>query len=182
VAEISIADLILIIISAFGGAWANSWYRDQEAKKAEDRELRGLLILIDWEILNNNKRLHDEEGDEISLFAVLAIDRLRTESWDRSAARLTQLLPPLHVHALSAYYGHIADIQAAIESPVTPRDESVEAMLAEQGSQAVELGNAARCLINHEYIKETDRVLPVPEPPGHTAIDEGAATDREQTR
>jgi hypothetical protein len=182
VAEISIADLILIIISAFGGAWANSWYRSWEAKKAEDRELRGLLILIDWEILNNNKRLHDDEGDEISLFGVLAIDGLRTESWDRSAARLTQLLSPLHVYALSAYYSHIAEIQPAIESPVTPREEWVEAMLAEQGSQALELGNAARWLINHEYIKETDRVLPVPEPPGHTAIDEGAATDREQTR
>jgi hypothetical protein len=182
VAEISIADLVLIIISAFGGAWANSWYRDQEAKKAEDRELRGLLILIDWEILDNNKRLHDDEGDEISLLGVLAIDRLRTENWDRSAARLTQLLPPLHVHALAAYYSIIAEIQATVESPVTPRDESVEAMLADQGSRAVELGNAARWLINHEYVKEIDRVLPVPEPHGHSAIDEGAATDREQTR
>lgn len=177
-AEISIADLILIIISAFGGAWANSWQRDQEAKKAEDRELRGLLVLIDWEILNNNKRLHDDEGDEISLFAVLAIDGLRTESWDRSAARLTQLLPPLHVHALSAYYSQITEIQAAIESPVTPREEWVDAMLAEQGRQAVELGNAARGLIHHEYIKEVDRVLPVPEPPDHSAIEEGAVTNR----
>jgi hypothetical protein len=178
VAEISIGDLILIIISAFGGAWANGWYRSWEAQKAEDRELRGLLILIDWEILDNNKRLHDDEGDEISLFGVLAIDRLRTESWDRSAARLTQLLPPLHVHTLSAYYSIVAEVQSTVESPVTPRDESVEAMLAEQGSQAVDLGNAARWLINDEYVKETDRVLPVPEPPGHSAIDEGAATDR----
>jgi hypothetical protein len=178
VAEISIGDLILIVISAFGGAWANSLYRDQEAKKAEDRELRGLLILIDWEILDNNKRLHDDEGDEISLFAVLAIDRLRTESWDRSAARLTQLLPPLHVHALAAYYNQMAEIQSIAESPATPRDESVEAMLAEQGSRAVELGNAARGLIHHEYVKEADRVLPVPQSPGQLEGDEGSATDR----
>ena len=178
VAEISIGDLILIIFSAFGGAWANSWYRDWEAKKAEDRERRGLLLLLDWEILDNDKRLHDDEGDQISLIAVLAIDRLRTESWDRSAARLTQLLPPFHVHTLAAYYSLIAEIQSTAESPTTPRDDYVEAMLAERARQAVELGNAARWLISHEHVKETDRVLPVPQPPGHSEGDEEAATDR----
>jgi hypothetical protein len=34
-AEISIGDVILIFMSAFGGAWAKSRFRGREAKKAE---------------------------------------------------------------------------------------------------------------------------------------------------
>jgi hypothetical protein len=155
--------LIGAVVGGVVGAWANSWYRGRETKKAEDRERLALLRLIDLEIFDNNKLLDDE--DAVSLFDVLAMGRLRTESWDGSAARLTQLLPPLTVHALAAYYSLIVDIQAATESPATPRDDSVAKILAERGSRAVEMGNATRWLINHEYFEDADPVLPVPEPP-----------------
>jgi hypothetical protein len=82
------------------------------------------------------------------------------------------------VYTLAVYYSLIADIQAATESPATPRNDDIAALLNEQASRAIELGNAARWSINHEYIKEADRLLPVPEPPGQSGNEEGAATDR----
>ena len=170
--------LVGAIVGAVGGALANGLYRSWEAQQAEGRELRGLLLLISFEIFDNNMLLHDDEDDELSLLGVLSIGRLRTDNWDRSAARLTQLLPPLDVQTLAVYYSHIAEMQATVDSPSTPRDESVEALLAADGGKAIELGNAGRWVIKHKHIEETDRVLPAPEPPGHSANDEGSATDR----
>ncbi len=55
--------IFLPILSAFVGAiigaWANSWYRNREAKKAEDREREGLLRIIDAEVYENNRLLKD---------------------------------------------------------------------------------------------------------------------------
>ena len=52
-AELSIGDVILVIISVFGGAWANRLYRNREIKKAEDEERRSLLSLIETEVSFN---------------------------------------------------------------------------------------------------------------------------------
>ena len=49
--------IFLPILSAIIGAWANSWYRNREAKKAEDREREGLLRIIDAEVYENNRLL-----------------------------------------------------------------------------------------------------------------------------
>ncbi len=56
-AEVSIGDVLLIFISAFGGAWANSRFRGREAKKAEKEERKSLVFLIDTEVGFNVMRL-----------------------------------------------------------------------------------------------------------------------------
>lgn len=45
--------LVAAFVGAIIGAWANSWYRNREAKKAEDRERDGLLLLIHAELHHN---------------------------------------------------------------------------------------------------------------------------------
>ncbi len=45
--------VLLPLVGAIGGAWANSWYRNREAKKAQEQETKALLILIDQEMRVN---------------------------------------------------------------------------------------------------------------------------------
>lgn len=103
-AEISIADVILIIISAFSGAWANGWYRDQEVKKALERELEGLLYLIDAELYDNELKLQALiRGPNLIKYPSLVAPT--TEDWNQAKHRLTQLkLPARDIASLVAYY------------------------------------------------------------------------------
>jgi hypothetical protein len=167
--------LVAAFVGAIIGAWANSWYRDREAKKAEDRERMGLLLLIDLEVHDNNQRLHDCIKDEARLFDLLSINKPRTDIWDGSAARLTQLLTPLEVRALALYYRQIAEILEAIESSATPRHESIAAILSKAGSRAIELGDETRELIHLRYFKESQPPLR-PAPPSIRARDLRKAT------
>ena len=90
---------IAALIGAFLGAYANSWYRDREAKKAEDRELRGMMTLVFAEYGDNDGLLKLLMG-EPSLMQVRSFTNLQTAVWDDSKVRLAQLLPSDHVTAL----------------------------------------------------------------------------------
>jgi hypothetical protein len=102
VAGISVADVILIIISAFSGAWANGWYRDQEVKKALERELEGLLYLIDAELYDNELKLQALiRGPNLIEYPSLIAPT--TEDWNQAKHRLTQLkLPARDIASLVA--------------------------------------------------------------------------------
>jgi hypothetical protein len=108
VAEISISDVILILISAFGGAWANSWYRNRETKKARKQELEGLLILLSTEVRINNialERFLKETSAQPDSDKRLYADHLHSAVWDESNARLAQLLPrTAEVATVALYY------------------------------------------------------------------------------
>jgi hypothetical protein len=89
-AEISIGDVILIFISAFGGAWANSRFRGREAKKAEKEERNNLVFLIDTEVGFNAMRLGGvSKGLPFERYSPSAYRYV----WDASQARLAHLLP-----------------------------------------------------------------------------------------
>jgi hypothetical protein len=156
--------LVGAIVGGFVGAVATGLVRSIQDRNARNQERKGLLLLIDIEIFDNNKHLNGciEEG---GWFDVLSINRLRTGIWDDSKTRLTQLLSPIAVHALAVYYMKIAEIPESVESVATPRNESTVAVLAEGAEGAIELGDAARRLIHREYIKEPDYALPIPEQP-----------------
>jgi hypothetical protein len=79
--------LVGAVVGGIVGAWANSWYRDREAKKAQDRELRGLLALITSEVDFNRAVLKAIVGmiseDHTEEAAIRTISALRTETGDR---------------------------------------------------------------------------------------------------
>ena len=156
--------LVAAFVGAIIGAWANSWYRNREAKKAEVREREGLLLLIDLEVHYNNEHLDNCIRDEAKLFDLLSIIKLRTDFWDGSAARLTQLLAPLEVGALTVYYKEIARIRDVIEWSGTPRHESIAAALSNYGKGAIEMGDAIRDLIHTNYFKgkPPQQLIPIP--------------------
>lgn len=99
-AELSIGDVILVIISVFGGAWANRLYRNREIKKAEDEERRSLLSLIETEVSFNAMYLEAvSKGPPSDV-----IPYLRTDVWDTSQARLVHLLLIGDKNKLAPYY------------------------------------------------------------------------------
>lgn len=100
---ISVGDVILIVVSAFGGALANGRRRDKEAEKADTRERRGLLLLIDSEVRYNTTLLMTAMDNT----AARHVKNLRTDTWDNVMDRMAQLLPPEDTHELSQYYGHV---------------------------------------------------------------------------
>ena len=53
--------LVGAIVGGIVGAWANSWYRNREDKKAQQQKCKGLLLLICHEVLWNNIALHDAD-------------------------------------------------------------------------------------------------------------------------
>ncbi len=97
--------LVAAFVGAIIGACANSWYRNREAKKAEDRERKGLLLLIGGELLSNYHTFCTVTKRDV------IASHLRTEVWDESRARFAQLLPSNHLEALVGYYGLIVTIR-----------------------------------------------------------------------
>jgi hypothetical protein len=101
--------LVAAFVGAIIGAYANSWYRDREAKKAEDRERKGLLSLISAEVDINNrlldgKQLEDLEEDQSVKWSFNIASSLETSAWDQSQTRLAQLLYRGDLHHIVHYY------------------------------------------------------------------------------
>ena len=137
------------IVGAVGGAWANNWYRDREAKKAEDREREGLLRLIDSEILFNGPFFRQFRDDPSFLTPHVA-DTLRTESWNNTNARLGQLLPADHMRILSGYYFHIYMTKTVV------KDERVDnSVVVNQLNTILRDGGSAR-KYGQRYLKDPD--------------------------
>jgi hypothetical protein len=100
---INVGDVVLIVVSALGGAWANGRRRDREMEKAENRELKGLLLLINSEVRYNTTLLMTAMDNT----AARHVKNLRTDTWDNAMDRMAQLLPPEDTSELSQYYGHV---------------------------------------------------------------------------
>ncbi len=169
--------LVGAVLGAIVGALANGWYRDREAKKAEDREREGLLRLIDLEVQYNKLQLHIGIKGEARLFDLLSINKPSTDIWDRSAVRLTQLLTPIEASALAVYYKEIAKILNAIEASATPRHEAIVSTLSKAGSVAVEQGDKVIELLRIRYF-EGKQPPQIPMPPSISARDLRKATDQ----
>jgi hypothetical protein len=152
------------IVGAVGGAWANSWYRDREAKKAEDQERKGLLSLINAEVVEH----------WITFFvkpppAAIAA-QLSTDNWDRSKTRLAQLLPANDIFVLVSYYSQINLIRNQCRSLADAEDtEGVEDFISKAEAQT------------NEVLKVTSNYVDDPMSFGHMVQDdrqtEGAADD-----
>jgi hypothetical protein len=100
--------LVSAFVGAIIGAWANSWYRNREAKKARDEEREGLLILLGEEVHTNNRSLetflnvfHAEPWNDTRANVAAT---LRSEVWDESKVRLAQLVPGRFISMLATYY------------------------------------------------------------------------------
>ena len=100
--------LVGAILGGIVGAWAHSWYRDREAKKAEDRERMGLMSLIHAEVDVNDSFLDLAEDPKVPPGYGWPDDALasslETSVWDQSQTRLAQLLPTGEVMAILNYY------------------------------------------------------------------------------
>jgi hypothetical protein len=98
---IVILPLVGAVVGGIVGAWANSWYRDKEARKLREQEREGLLRLIHAEIRSNDDVL--ESGKTYRDIA----SNLRTDVWDESKIKLAQLLPSDHIDLLNRYYNAV---------------------------------------------------------------------------
>ena len=104
--------LVDAVAGGIVGAWANSWYRDEEAKKARDEECERLLILLSDEVATNNlafdlflkERVVQPEFDNRTNVAA----NLHSAVWDESKARLAQrLIPGIYLATVASYYRRI---------------------------------------------------------------------------
>ena len=116
--------VFLPVVSAFVGAiigaWANSWYRNREAKKARDEEREGLLILLSIEVATNSQTLqgfserlaaHPDIDERASAAANFVAANLSSAVWDESRAKLAPLLPRMFVATVSLHYRDIEDVR-----------------------------------------------------------------------
>jgi hypothetical protein len=88
------------VIGGFVGAYANSRSRDREVKKADDRECKGLLYLVDGELYFNETRL-TRLKDDPRFIIWTSLGNLRSDNWDSGKARLAQLVAPDHMKILN---------------------------------------------------------------------------------
>jgi hypothetical protein len=128
-------------IAAIIGAWANSRLRDREAKKAEDRERKGLMSLIFAEYGNNYPTLR-LLANEPSLLDDRTLTNLQTAVWDDTKVRLALLLPRDAVIALVLYYGQIQSTLDNIkDEEMIPEIKRI--MVSASAEQAIKYGKAA---------------------------------------
>lgn len=110
------------VLGGIVGAWANSLYRQWEAKKAEDRERESLLRIIDAEIYENMAVLKDmrREPDISEKYPSRAA--LSTDAWDQSWASLSRLLSKDqdHIFAMVRHYASVRRISAVLSDPDAP--------------------------------------------------------------
>jgi hypothetical protein len=75
--------LIGAVVGGVVGAWANSWYRGREARKADDRERESLLRIIDAEVYENMRLLKDMRTDPGISEKYPSRAALSTDVWDQ---------------------------------------------------------------------------------------------------
>ncbi len=114
--------ILSTFVGAIIGAWANSWYRNREAKKAEDREREGLLRIIDAEVYENNRLLKDMIAEPHIADKYPSRTALNTAVWDDSRTKLSQLLATdqEHIVHLTRHYAVVGRIRAPLGDPDAP--------------------------------------------------------------
>lgn len=113
------------VVGAIGSAWANSRYRDREAKKAEDRDRYGLLLLIHAE-LHHNEFILIELIDNPGKPQLDTYWNFQTDTWTSSRVRLAQLLSIDHITALANYYSWLESFADILNDDRMPFDEKFD--------------------------------------------------------
>jgi len=151
--------LIGAVVGGVIGAWANSWWREREANKARERELKGIAYLLSAEHAYNASRMgvFSKDADFLTLSS---FTDLQMGAWESSRARVAQLLPTLKVAeheqevgfltALTWYYTEIQSIQAIIEDDELTNDQKKELMSGHV--EAAEKYGKAAMLFAGEYL------------------------------
>jgi hypothetical protein len=129
-------------IAAVVVAWANSWYRDREAKKAEDRECYGLLLLIHGE-LHHNYFLLTVFAEAAHISESTSFANLQTQVWVSCRTRLAQLLSRDHMTVLVRYYKEISELEALIIPDTTWPAEERHHSISENARSALKHGESA---------------------------------------
>jgi hypothetical protein len=110
------------VVGGFVGAWANSRYRDRETRKAEDREVTGLLRLIDIEIIDNQALLQTMTKEPAAIHP-LTVAAIRTDAWASARATLVQHLTADDIDLLAEYYSRIHALKTVVTAyPEVQRD------------------------------------------------------------
>jgi hypothetical protein len=125
--------LVTAFVGAIIGAWANSWYRGREAKKAEEEERKGLLLLVHAEIQYNNYLL-DEFLERWPATTYDSSATLQTATWDDAKVKLVPLLTEEHTTALILYYWQIQSILDVVKDESLTEDRKGTAVWAYGGS------------------------------------------------
>jgi hypothetical protein len=138
------------VVGAVGGAWANSRYRDREAKQAEKRERDSLLFLLDAEIRSNSIYLTTVDlGPPAAV-----IKNLRINVWESTQVRLAHLLTPRNMKDLVLYYELLKVNQASRIAVVKYPDDLSESD-RESIEELIQRGGALLRMIQ-DYIKDPD--------------------------
>jgi hypothetical protein len=101
------------LVGAMAGALAAPRLRERADARLRDRESRGLLRLVDSEMVHNEfSRLnlaadirYWEEGNTTAF---------RTDAWEASRVRLAQLLPVKDFNAVAEYYSSLLTLLDAL--------------------------------------------------------------------
>lgn len=143
-----IAPLAAAVLGGFVGAWANSWYRDRESKRAQDEERKGLLILLSAELKDNLRLLDLIWVGPLSV----PIAQLRTEVWGDIQLRFAQLFPSDYVEEVAQLYSVVA-IQAI--SPIARKRSHEEMTETERRAVAMIMDNSVSIMRRAEtYVND----------------------------
>ena len=143
--------LLSAFVGAIIGAYANSWYRDREAKKARDRERSGLLWLLDSEIVWNRVTLNADKATYNDITT-----RLKQDVWQETRSELAKLLPPTLFRDIVRYYAHLNfHIHTYEGMDPTELEDVLEESSRATGSEITRLGDAIRTR-SRVYIVDSD--------------------------
>ncbi len=121
--DFGIGDVIAAFIGAIFGATATGWVSSWRERRHNKSELRGLLRLISSE-MHYNDTLMEGFHDTPEGYAEAMLE-LRTDTWDKVAERLAQLLSSdRDLSLLVFYYGYIRLMQ--IDPSQTTREHIAE--------------------------------------------------------
>jgi hypothetical protein len=128
--------LVGAVVGAIVGAGANSWYRNREEKKAQRRELRGLMTLVAAEHAHHYPTLR-LLASEPSLVDARSVTNLQTAVWDDTKVKLALLLSTDRVVALVRYYDQIQSILDNLKDEEMPpeRKRDIVTTNAEQAEK-----------------------------------------------
>lgn len=147
--------LAAALLGGFVGAWANSYYRDREAKKAGDRERISLLFLLDAEIIRNTMYLAAVDvGPPAG-----PVNNLRMDVWEKTQVRLAHLLAPKEMKSIVSYY-----LRIELEQTPNLADLTDQADMSDDDWESIQQlikqgGALSRMIQNHIQDTEYNDVL-----------------------
>lgn len=142
--------VVAAFVGAIIGAWANSWYRNKEVKKAQDQEREGLLVLISVEVATNimifNTFIEHLDTWPDADNRTNVAKRVHTLVWEESSAKLAQLLPSWDIASIALYYRRIDYLRLRWTAPSRELSAEDDAeyihSMREQGVKVIQIAQA----------------------------------------